>query len=97
MQSKTSCFNKTLFWKHVTRFWPVWGAYLAIWLLAMPVSLLSQREYLISSPVSVQQSVLNAIQSGVVMSFVFSVLMLRAISNCSLNSFICSVRLSSRS
>ena len=79
MQSKTSCFNKTIFRKHVTRFWPVWGAYLAIWLLAMPVSLLSQRDYLLRSPVGVQQSVLNSIQSGVVMSFIFSVLMAMAV------------------
>ena len=25
MQSKTSCFNKTLFRKNLTRFWPLWG------------------------------------------------------------------------
>ena len=25
MQSKTSCFNGTLFRKNLTRFWPLWG------------------------------------------------------------------------
>ena len=75
MQSKTSCFNKTLFRKHVTRFWPIWGAYLAFWLLLMPVEFLSTREYLLQNAASVQQSVLNSIQSGVVLSFIFSVLM----------------------
>ena len=25
MRSKTSCFNKTLFLKNLTRFWPLWG------------------------------------------------------------------------
>ncbi len=79
MQSKTSCFNKTIFRKHITRFWPVWGAYLAIWLLAMPVSMLSQREYLLMHAADVQRSVLNAIQSGAVLSFGFSVLMAMAV------------------
>ncbi len=47
MQSKTSffnfnfSFNKTLFAKSVTRFWPVWGSYLVIWFILMPVVLLS--------------------------------------------------------
>ena len=25
MLSRTSCFNKTLFRKNLTRFWPLWG------------------------------------------------------------------------
>ena len=29
MKSKTSCFNKTIFRKNMTRFWPVWAVYLA--------------------------------------------------------------------
>ena len=65
MQSKTSCFNKTLFRKHVTRFWPVWGVYLAAWLLEMPVALLSRRQSLsalgTNAPMSVQQAVLNGV------------------------------------
>lgn len=79
MQSKTSCFNKTIFWKHVTRFWPIWAAYLLIWLLLMPVELLSQREYLLRNPVSLQQSVLDSIGFGVVLSFMFAVLMAMAV------------------
>ena len=79
MQSKTSCFNKTLFRKHVTRFWPVWGAYLVIWLLAMPVSMLSQRGFLLRSAAHLQQSVLNSINTGIVLSFGFSVLMAMAV------------------
>ena len=79
MRSKTSCFNKTIFWKHVTRFWPVWGAYLAIWLLLMPVGLLSTRNYLLNNPASLQQSVLDAIRSGTVLSFIFSALTAMAV------------------
>lgn len=39
MKSKTSCFNKTIFWKNVARFWPIWASYLAILFFSMPVSL----------------------------------------------------------
>lgn len=79
MQSKTSCFNKTLFWKHVTRFWPVWAAYLAIWLLDMPIAMLSQRDYLRQFPVQVQAGALNAVNSGVILTFLFAVGMAMAV------------------
>ncbi|NCB62049.1 MAG: ABC transporter permease [Clostridia bacterium] len=45
MQSKTSWFNGTLFKKNLTRFWPVWGMYLAAWTLAMPTYLLTKVRY----------------------------------------------------
>lgn len=84
MQSKTSCFNKTLFKKHVTRFWPVWAAYLAVWLLDMPVAMLSQRDAMLRDPANyyvqfLQQNVLNGIGAGVIVSFIFSVLMAMAV------------------
>jgi ABC-2 type transport system permease protein len=31
--------------KDLTRFWPVWGSYLAIWLLVLPIPLLNNRYY----------------------------------------------------
>ena len=43
MRSRISCFNKTLFFKNITRFWPLWGAYRAIWCLALPLPILSSR------------------------------------------------------
>ena len=79
MQSKTSCFNKTIFRKHVTRFWPVWAAYFAVWLLDMPIAMLSQREYLRQFPAQVQSGALQAVNSGVVISFIFAVLMAMAV------------------
>ena len=39
MKSKTSCFNKTIFRKNMTRFWPVWAVYLAYLFFNMTVSL----------------------------------------------------------
>ena len=42
MKSKTSSFNKTLFFGLWKRFWPLFTAYGAIWVLLMPVSLGNQ-------------------------------------------------------
>ena len=36
MRSKSSFFNKTLFFKNCSRFWPLWVAYTVIWLLILP-------------------------------------------------------------
>ena len=76
MQSKTSCFNKTLFRKHVTRFWPVWTAYFGIWLLILPIGVLSERRSVAVNPLTVQTAVLNSAGGlGVVLPLVFAVLM----------------------
>lgn len=45
MRSVKSCFNPTLFRKNITRFWPVWGVYLLLWLLTLPLQLLSTADY----------------------------------------------------
>lgn len=40
MQSKTlysKCFNRTLFVRNLTRFWPLWAVYAAMWLMMVPV------------------------------------------------------------
>ncbi len=41
MRSGTSFFNPTVFKKTVTRYWPVWAVYLAIWAVALPLRLLT--------------------------------------------------------
>ena len=38
MRSKTSCFNGALLRKDLCRFWPLWCAYLAVWLVAVPLN-----------------------------------------------------------
>ena len=55
MQSKTSCFNKTLFRKHMTRFWPIWAAYFCAWLLILPLGMLGAREHIALDPMFVRQ------------------------------------------
>ena len=39
MKSKTSCFNKTIFKKNVTHFWPIWMIILAWNLFVMPFNI----------------------------------------------------------
>lgn len=39
MKSKTSFFNRTIFKKNVTHFWPIWVAYLGIMLLIGPLNI----------------------------------------------------------
>ncbi|WP_270362505.1 ABC transporter permease [Eubacterium ramulus] len=47
MKSKTSCFNKTIFLKNMTRFWPVWAVYLAYLFFNMTVRMfLNTRNYM---------------------------------------------------
>lgn len=71
MQLKTSFFNTTVFKKSMARFWPVWGAYFGIWLLVLPVHLLSLRNYY-SSAASVKHLIVgNGIATGVVMALIF--------------------------
>lgn len=37
MPSKMSYFNKTIFYKNITRFWPIWSVYLLICLVTLPL------------------------------------------------------------
>ena len=39
MKSKISFFNKTIFWKNVTLYWPIWGIYTLISFICQPIAL----------------------------------------------------------
>lgn len=58
MQFVTSFFNPTLCRKNVTRFWPLWAAYLLMWLLLLPVRLFSalQRDALMGGSYQYQHA-----------------------------------------
>ena len=46
MKSKTFCFNRTVFKKNMTHFWPIWALYTCYLLLTMPVTLwLTMQDY----------------------------------------------------
>ncbi len=42
MPSARSYFNITLYRKHLTRFWPIWGLYTFIWCFALPLNFILQ-------------------------------------------------------
>ena len=45
MPLKTSFFNKTVFFKNSSRFWPLWGIYLAAWLLFLLSTVLGPLDF----------------------------------------------------
>lgn len=80
MRSKTSFFNFTLFWKNVSRFWPVWGGYLAIWILLGPMTLLGNRYGIGGNALRAANQVLElGYVGGVIMGFIFAVLAAMAV------------------
>ena len=80
MQSKTSFFNKSFFWKSVSRFWPVWGAYLAIWVIMLPVVIMSNYRYYSGSNYDLHNFVLEmSLVGGLVMNLIFGALAAMAV------------------
>jgi ABC-2 type transport system permease protein len=72
MRSVKSCFNPTLFRKNVTRFWPIWGVYLVLWLLVLPLQILH-------SPAYLSDLVLSSLSFGVGMAVFFGLLSAMAV------------------
>lgn len=72
MRSAKSWFNWTLFQKNMTRFWPIWGLYLVIWLFILPVNLILDNY----SAIFFAQGIVmrTIILPGLPMSVVFSLL-----------------------
>jgi ABC-2 type transport system permease protein len=80
MRSRTSFFNKTLFWKSITRFWPVWLAYLIIWFLILPMTFLREASYGGMSVPEAQNLVYGTARAGgVAMGGVFGILAAMAV------------------
>ncbi len=42
MRSVTSCFDRAVFKKTLTRFWPIWVANLVVWLMVFPLNMLAR-------------------------------------------------------
>ncbi len=64
--SKTSFFNRTLFIKNLKRFWPIWGSYLAIFFVIMPMVLL------VESYSDYNETVYSMTMAGVVIGFAYA-------------------------
>ncbi len=76
MRSVTSWFNATLFKKNLTRFWPVWAAYLLIWLFLLPINLLleSNAGYESIQRLIHRDVLKSVIDQGLAMAVVFALL-----------------------
>lgn len=75
MQSATSLFNPAVGRKSVSRYWPVWGVYLAAWLLLLPSTLHIRQEYLPQDIAAHCDSVMLTFTQGVaaVMTALFAI------------------------
>lgn len=75
MKSKTSFFNKTVFFKIFTGYWPIWALYLIVWIFMLPVSLSNELNW--SNPtttLSLNHIILNmASYGGLICSVLFGV------------------------
>lgn len=86
-------FSSTLFLKNLTRFWPIWALYGAIWFLILPVGILNGHTGAFSplsysyDPVVPHLYVLLSIRSGVFLSAIFGILAAMAVF-----SYLCSPR-----
>ena len=89
MKSKTSFFNSTIFFNLYKRFWPIFVGYIAIWVIALPVSLQNTLRYAVEqaqyseNPVDItiraaEQVMSVSFYGGVVMSAVFAILIAMA-------------------
>ncbi len=77
MQSKTLCFNRALFKKNLTRFWPLWGGASALGAL-VPLTLLIElirvRFQISDTPLTATASLYSALQFVPIFSLLFAVL-----------------------
>ncbi len=81
MPSRTSCFNG-LFRKDLTRFWPIWAAYVILWFLILPLTLISQmrQPHMYSDPHFVQNIAHNVMgPPAIFMAFFFSIIVAMAV------------------
>lgn len=73
MQSRTSFFNKSIFLNTIKRFWPIWFAYAAMWLVMLPVANVGMFGYYDSS-YQIERNILTlAKEGGIIMGAVFGV------------------------
>lgn len=61
MTLKTSCFNKTVFFNTVKRYWPLWAGYLLLWIMILPVDLHETMQWrAVVDANDIQRKILNA-------------------------------------
>ena len=80
MRSATSYFNFTLFRKNLSRFWPIWGLYSLIWLVLLPVNLLTDGDYLtLARTRLIPLQFVNGTSAALALAFCFGILCAMAV------------------
>ena len=82
MKSKISCFNKTIFKKNLTLYWPLWTAFLLYMLASIPVSLYQYMQGFFVNPGTKQFSALRNVfhySSEPIIIFLFCVAAVMAV------------------
>ena len=77
MKSKISCFNKTIFKKNLTLYWPLWTGFLLMQLAMIPLNLYQYMRTYTNNPIARQYSALRnvfEIAAEPVVLFIFCVL-----------------------
>ena len=77
MKSKISCFNKTIFKKNLTLYWPLWVGFLLMQLAMVPLNLFQYMRAYANNPIARQYSALRnvfEIAAEPIVIFIFCVL-----------------------
>lgn len=88
MQQKTSYFNKTIFMKNITHYWPIWAIYSLFCVLILPFSLFMTFRYATAGSfdqdaealtITLSSELLWGVQNAITPAFVFIAAILAAI------------------
>lgn len=86
MKSKTFCFNKTIFKKNMTHFWPLWALYSCYLIVSLPVGLWFDMQYYLLddsySQIQRQSCAINGamrVAMNPVITFAFAAVMIMAV------------------
>ena len=80
MRSRTSFFNRTLCLSAVKRFWPLWTAYLGIWVLSLPLPILQARRSMTMTELEFVERVYNMAHiEGLILGAFFSLMAAMAV------------------
>ncbi|MEG2037591.1 MAG: hypothetical protein RRZ93_06340, partial [Ruthenibacterium sp.] len=75
MRSVTSYFNRTLFAKNLSRFWPLWAIYSAIWLVMLPLMQFVQLHGYYAAELTVRGCAGDILSSGAAGGLILSLAM----------------------
>lgn len=80
MQSKTSFFNRTLLLNTIKRFWPLWTANIAVWLMVLTLPVISSMNARYPEPLLLYRDILSIARAGgAIIGAIFAILSAMAV------------------